>query len=96
MACYFVAQIRVDDPEEYGKYLDKVDEVFENYNGEYLAVDESPTILEGAWEYTKSVLIRFDSKEDFEAWYYSDDYQHILKYRLKGAKCDSILLEGME
>jgi len=42
------------------------------------------------------VLIRFDSKEDFEAWYYSDDYQHILKYRLKGAKCDSILLEGME
>jgi uncharacterized protein (DUF1330 family) len=93
---YFVAQIKINDKEEYSKYLQYVDEVFSRYKGEYLAVDESPAVLEGSWNYTKSVLIKFKSKEDFEAWYYSDDYQNILKHRLKGAKCDSILLEGLE
>jgi len=47
MAYYFVAQIRIDDPVEYEKYLDKTDNIFSLYKGEYLAVDESPEILEG-------------------------------------------------
>ena len=93
---YFVAQIKINDEMEYSKYLQDVDEVFSRYKGEYLAVDESPAVLEGSWNYTKSVLIKFNSKEDFEAWYYSGDYQNILKHRLLGAKCDSILLEGLE
>ena len=91
---YFVAQIRIHDPVEYEKYLDKFDEIFSRYNGEYLAIDESPVLLEGVWDYTKSVLIKFNRKAEFEEWYYSDDYQKILKYRLSAAKCDTILIEG--
>jgi len=94
MTHYFVAQIKITDPAEYQKYLGSVDEVFSKYKGEYLAVDENPTILEGKWEYTKSVIIRFDSKKDFEDWYYSADYQNILKFRLNGSLCDSILVSG--
>ena len=96
MIHYFVAQIRIDDPDEYEKYLEKVDEVFAKYNGEYLATDESPTVLEGEWNYTKSVLIKFNSQEDFERWYYSDDYQKILKHRLSSASCDTILIKGAD
>lgn len=94
MMHYFVAQIKITDPSEYQKYLDSVDEVFSKYKGEYLAVDENPTILEGQWDYNKSIIIRFDSKKDFEDWYYSADYQNILKFRLKGSHCDSILVSG--
>jgi uncharacterized protein (DUF1330 family) len=96
MAYYFAAQIRINDPEEYDKYLENFDEIFSKYKGEYLAIDESPTLLEGNWDYTKSVLIRFGSREDFEAWYYSGEYQEILKHRLKAAKCDTVLLEGLD
>jgi uncharacterized protein (DUF1330 family) len=96
MNYYFVAQIRINDLSEYEKYLEKVDEVFSRYNGEYLASDESPTLLEGDWNYTKSVIMKFNSKEDFEKWYYSDDYQKILKHRLNSARCDSILVKGKE
>ena len=92
MKHYFVAQIKITDPLEYQKYLDSVDEVFSKYKGEYLAVDENPTILEGRWDYTKSVIISFGSKKDVEDWYYSEDYQNILKFRLKGSHCDSILV----
>jgi uncharacterized protein (DUF1330 family) len=93
---YFVAQIRINDPNEYDKYLENFDDIFSRYNGEYLAIDESPALLEGEWNYTKSVLIKFNSKKEFEDWYYSADYQKILKHRLNAAKCDTILLEGVD
>jgi uncharacterized protein (DUF1330 family) len=93
---YFVAQIRIHDPEEYEKYLDKFDDIFSKYKGEYLAIDESPVLLEGNWDYTKSVLIKFNNKRDFDDWYYSEEYQKILKYRLNSSRCDTILLEGIE
>jgi len=96
MKYYFVAQIRINDPEEYEKYLERFDYIFSKYKGEYLAIDESPTLLEGDWDYSKSVLIKFNSKQDFEDWYYSVDYQSILKHRLKASKCDTILLEGVD
>ena len=96
MTHYFVAQIRINDHEEYEKYLENFDDIFSRFKGKYLAIDESPTLLEGNWDYTKSVLIKFDCKKDFEDWYYSKDYQMILKHRLKAAKCDTILLEGID
>lgn len=93
---YFVAQIRINDHEVYEKYLENFEEIFSKFNGKYLAIDESPAIIEGNWDYTKSVLIQFNSKEEFEDWYYSEAYQKILKYRLRAANCDTILLEGVE
>ena len=96
MIHYFYAQIKINDSDEYEKYLEKFDEIFSRYKGEFLAIDESPALLEGGWNYSKSVLIKFNSKQEFEDWYYSDDYQSILKHRLKAAKCDTILMEGME
>ena len=93
---YFIANIRIKDHDEYQKYLDKVDEVCQIFKVEYLVVDESPRILEGDWKYTKSVLMKFSSKEDFDKWYFSTEYQEILRYRLHSADCDSILVRGLE
>lgn len=96
MSFYFIANIRINDPAGYEKYLENADEVFSKYRGEYLVVDPDPAVIEGNWDYTKSVLIKFDTREDFNVWYYSDDYQEILKFRLTSAGCDSILAEGIE
>ena len=93
---YFVAQIKIHNYQEYEKYLDRFDDIFSRYKGEYLAIDETPTLLEGEWNYTKSVLIKFNSKKDFEDWYYSGEYQNILKYRLNASKSDTILIEGVD
>ncbi len=96
MKHYFVAQIRINNPDEYQKYLDKFDDIFSRYKGEFLAIDESPVLLEGNWSYTKSVLIKFNNKKEFEDWYFSDDYQDILKHRLNSSDCDTILIEGLD
>jgi uncharacterized protein (DUF1330 family) len=94
MSYYFLANIDIQDQQEYQKYLDEADRIFKKFKGKYLAVDNSPVILEGKWNYTRAVLIEFETKEDFSAWYYSEDYQRILKFRLIGANCDSLLLKG--
>ena len=95
MSVYFVANIRIHNQEEYEKYLSSVDEVFARFSGKYLAVDEHPYVLEGAWDYSKAVLIQFPSEKDLLAWYESDEYQQILKHRLDGAQCDTILVHGL-
>ena len=61
MACYFIANISIHDPDEYQKYIDSSEEIFAEYRGEYLAVDNQPSILEGKWDYTRCVLIRFET-----------------------------------
>ena len=96
MIHYFVAQIRIHNQDEYQKYLDKFDYIFSRYKGEILAVDGSPVLLEGKWSYTKSVIIKFNSKQEFDDWYYSIDYQKILKHRLNASDCDTILIEGVD
>ena len=94
MSYYFLAQIRIHDEGEYQLYLDRADEVFARYKGRYLAVDNSPEIQEGKWGYNRAVVIQFESRKDFMEWYNSKDYQEILKFRLKAADCDSILVKG--
>ncbi|MGW8316352.1 MAG: DUF1330 domain-containing protein [Bacteroidales bacterium] len=93
MSCYFIAHIRIKDDLEYQKYIDRAGEIFARYRGEYLAVDDHPEVVEGEWDYTRAVLIRFDSKSDFKAWYHSEDYREILKHRLNASESDAILIE---
>ena len=95
MSYYFVAQIKIKDDKEYQKYIDRAGDIFRKHNGKYLSVDNSPMILEGNWDYTRTVLIEFPEYVDFENWYNSKDYQIILKHRLKAADCDTILIKGL-
>jgi uncharacterized protein (DUF1330 family) len=95
MAYFFIAQIKINDKAGYQNYVSRAGEIFSKYRGKYLAVDNNPEVLEGRWNYTRTVLIRFDSRNDFNDWYHSEEYQEILKYRLKSADCDSLLVEGL-
>jgi len=94
MSVYFMANILISDDQDYQLYLDRSEEIFARYKGTYLAVDNEPEVLEGEWSYSRAVLIRFDTTEDFDAWYRSDEYQEILQYRLSASKCDSILIHA--
>ena len=96
MSYYFIAQIKIYDEIEYQRYIDKSGDIFKKYNGEYLSVDNEPVILEGKWDYSRTVLIKFKSKNDFVDWYNSEEYKEILAYRLKASDCDTILVKGLE
>jgi uncharacterized protein (DUF1330 family) len=95
MPYFFIANIKIIDSVEYQKYINEAEKVFKQYNGKYLAVEDTPLILEGSWDYTRTVVIQFDSQLEFKNWYHSRDYQKILKHRLEAAKCDTVLVKGL-
>jgi len=96
MSCYFVAQIKINDHEEYSKYLAGADDVFRKYNGEYIAVESNPVVLEGEWRYSRIVIIRFEDEKELKRWYESLEYREILQHRLKAAACDTLMVKGLD
>ena len=96
MSTYFIAYITIHDPQEYEKYLEGYDDVFEKYNGTVIAVDDDPTILEGDWPYTRAVVIRFPSEEELMRWYESPEYQTLARHRWQASKADIIVVKVRE
>lgn len=91
---YIVAQINIHDRDEYAKYGAGFGAIFRAHQGESVAFSEEPDVLEGSWDYGRTVIIRFPSKAAAMAWYESPEYQEILKHRLAAATSNLVLIEG--
>lgn len=92
MSCYFVAQIAIHDKDEYQKYLNGFDSVFERYQGKVIAVEETPTILEGDWTFSRMVIIKFPNEDEAGRWYHSPEYQSLLQHRLKASRGTALFI----
>lgn len=51
--------------------------------------------VEGEWPFSRMLIVRFESKEAFGAWYGSTEYQRLLQHRLKASTGNIVLLEGL-
>ena len=91
---YLLAKLTITDQEAYGTYRSGFGNVFQQYGGEILAVSTDPTVLEGEWEATTTVLIRFDSRAEALEWYNSDGYQELVRIRQSASSGDFILMDG--
>jgi len=96
MSCYFIAQIKIHDQEEYERYLAGYDEVFAQFRGRVIVVDDNPTILEGQWPYTRTVVIRFPDEQEARRWYDSPGYQALVQHRWRASHADIVLVQGRE
>ena len=96
MSVYIIARFKIYDRAAYDRYEEGFGPIFEKFDGKMLSIDEEPTVLQGEWDYTRSVLIEFPSKESAFAWMTSPEYQEIAKDRLAGSEGESIMVEGFE
>ena len=94
MTHYLVARININDREEYLKYSDGFMEIFSQYDGKMLSVDETPKLLEGEWTVSRTVLIAFPSEESAMAWYHSEAYQTLAQHRFASSDGDIVVLKG--
>ena len=94
MSVYLIAQINIHNRERYAQYEAGFMEIFAQYGGEMLAVEETPTVLEGQWPHTRTVLIRFADKGSADAWYQSDAYQRLARHRWEASAADVAILQG--
>ena len=95
MSVYAIALLNITDREAYGAYERGFMAIFSQHEGRLLSVDESPTVKEGDWPWTRSVLIEFPSQEAFDGWFHSPDYQALAKHRHAASYGAVTVLKGL-
>ena len=96
MATYLVAQISIKDRDTYARYEAGFMEIFDRYHGELLAVDEAVKELEGSWDYTRTVILRFPDEAAARAWYDSADYQALAQHRFAASTANLAIVKGLD
>jgi uncharacterized protein (DUF1330 family) len=91
---YVIAQIEIHDRAKYREYEKGFGEIFAKYEGEGVGFSEDPTVVEGEWPYTRTVLLRFPSEEALFAWYHSPEYQELAENRWASSTANIVAIPG--
>jgi uncharacterized protein (DUF1330 family) len=94
MTIYVIAQLKMTDRAAYDRYQARSFDVFRKFSGRLLSADENPTVLEGAWDRDKLVLMSFPGEAAYRAWADSPEYLEISKERKAGARAIVLLAKG--
>ena len=94
MKGYLIAQINVNNLENYQEYLKNVTPIAKKYGGEYIVRAGKFEIMEGNWPYKRNVVIKFPSLEKAKEFYNSEEYKPVRKIRIDNAENNLILIEG--
>ena len=92
---YALGQLTIRDRARYLRYVQRFHEVLARFGGRLLAADESPEVLEGAWERDKVILLAFESADSFWAFARSGAYQEIARDRLASTEGTVLLVHGI-
>ena len=95
MSVYAVALIHIHDRDGYRNYEQGFMDIFSRYQGKLLAVDESPTVMEGEWPWTRTVLLEFPDQAKLRAWYESDEYQALARHRFGASEACVAVIVGI-
>lgn len=87
MSVYVVGAIEIHDFDRYEQYRElsrKALAEFKEAGYEYepLSADDNPTIFEGTQPANHLMVLRFNSREDYETFFASESYQRALPHRL--------------
>ena len=94
-AFFFFDNVEVHDPDKLAEYVEKVAPVVARYGGKYRIIGGATKVLEGQWKPAYPVLIEFDTLEQAEAWYRSDDYEPLKRLRQSAVDNNGVLIEGL-
>ena len=92
---YALGQLTIRDRARYLRYVRRFQEVLALFGGRLLAADESPQVVEGAWERDKVILLAFENADAFWAFARSDAYQEIARDRLASTEGSVLLVHGI-
>jgi uncharacterized protein (DUF1330 family) len=90
-----MARSRINDPEAYKKYTDRVPAIIAEFGGKVLARGGRFQILEGPEHFQRFVVIEFPSFEQAVACQQSDAYQQAAAFRKNGGgEVELVIVEG--
>lgn len=97
MTAYVIGQLHIRDPAGYQAYLDGFQPSFDRHGGEVLVSSKETTdVLEGEWPLPRTVVLRFPSRQDAQAWYDDEEYQALAAIRHRTADANLVVVDGIE
>ena len=94
MSVFVVGKGRVEDSEKLSRYAEAAGPTLMTGGAKLLAIDANSEIIEGEPPGPRTVILEFESKEAFRAWYDSPEYQSILGMRLEAAPGTLVVAES--
>ena len=91
---YWVAFADVSDPEGYKAYIAENAKAFRKYGGRFLTRGGPYEAPEGKPR-SRAVVIEFPSMDKARAWYFSDEYQAIVRLRTGNSDGAAFLISGV-
>ena len=95
MKAYWVVRGNISKPEEYAKYIALAGPIIKKFNGKFIVRGGAQIEVEGEG-YQRTVVIEFNSFEEAQFCYNSDEYQEALNYVKSSAKRLVTIVEGVQ
>lgn len=92
---YFIATIYKEgdtDITEYEEYIERVKPIVEHFGGRYLARTDNITALSEKWKPDRVILIEWDSREQLERCFSSEEYKAICSKRENSVDSRAIII----
>jgi uncharacterized protein (DUF1330 family) len=96
VAAYFVFHNRIHDQGSMDQYIPKAVETIMAYGGEVLVVADESHVLEGSTDLPRTIVIKFESREQAEAWYRCEEYEAVRPLRINATEGYGVLDDGFE
>ncbi len=94
MAVYMIVDIDVKDTSAYERYKAEVPTLIRKHGGEYLVRGGAFEVLEGEWQPTRLVLLRFPDTQAVKAFVNDPEYQPLKALRHRVAKTNMVVVAG--
>lgn len=93
MSLYFVISTsEILDQQRYDEYVGRARPILESYGGEYL-LQSDKIVAAKDWQTKKIIIIRFDSKEQMDRCFQSEEYLEIVPLREGSIVSQFVMLE---
>jgi uncharacterized protein (DUF1330 family) len=95
MKAYLIAMEAVHDEAMFKEYQKGAQPTVASFGGQFIARGGKLTILEGQWQYPRTVIIEFPSRDAAEAWYNSPEYREAVGLRFSSTSTNLVIVDGV-
>ncbi len=90
MSAFFVATIKMKNPDQFKEYSEKAGQSFAAFGGKLVTRGKAETALAGTCEHHAVGIVSFPDMAALTKWYQSPEYQALIPLRDEAAEMDLV------